>query len=137
LIDQSGINDLANTLVDLLAAALAGGDTFLPGTADYDDLFYKLVQSSTTLESFSNICTPYISIDNIRFWEAAISVYDNINQCLQPLSSSIIRAPEKFKIPTFVLGGSNKGYQGRLRQHPDRAIFATGNRKRGRRHCAV
>src|SRR6201988_411207 len=57
LLDLNGINELVNNLIDLLAACLAGGETFLPGTADYDDLFYKLVQASTTLEQFSKTCT--------------------------------------------------------------------------------
>jgi hypothetical protein len=56
LIDLNGINDLINNLVDVLALSLAGGETFLPGTTDYDDLFYKLVQGSSTLEQFSQIC---------------------------------------------------------------------------------
>jgi len=43
--------------VELLGASLAGGETFLPGTAEYDDLFYKLVQASTTFEAFSQTCT--------------------------------------------------------------------------------
>lgn len=78
LTDLLGINDLANSLVDLLAAALSGGDTFLPGTADYDDLFYKLVQSSGTLETFSATCTYQLSnCSNIRFWKATFAVNDN------------------------------------------------------------
>jgi hypothetical protein len=56
LTDLNDITDLINDLVDLLAASLAGGETFLPGTTDYDDLFYKLVQATTSLEKFSQIC---------------------------------------------------------------------------------
>jgi hypothetical protein len=56
LIDLNGINELVNNLVDVLASSLAGGETFLPGTTDYDDLFYKLVQGSSTLEQFSQTC---------------------------------------------------------------------------------
>jgi Domain of unknown function (DUF1741) len=56
LTDQNGIDLLVNNLIDLLATALAGGETFLPGTTDYDDLFYKLVQVTTPLEQFSSTC---------------------------------------------------------------------------------
>ena len=55
--DLNGISEVSNNLIDLLAASLAGGETFLPGTTDYDDLFYKLVQATTSLEQFSQICT--------------------------------------------------------------------------------
>jgi hypothetical protein len=58
LTDSNNIHELATNLVDLLAAALAGGETFLPGAADYDDLFYKLVQATSSLEQFSQICIP-------------------------------------------------------------------------------
>lgn len=54
--DQNGIDLLVNNLIDLLATSLAGGETFLPGTTDYDDLFYKLVQATTQLEHFSTTC---------------------------------------------------------------------------------
>jgi len=62
LTDLNGITNLINNLVDLLAASLAGGETFLPGTTDYDDLFYKLVQATTSLEKFSQICNPLLSV---------------------------------------------------------------------------
>jgi len=57
LIDLNRINDLINNLVDVLASSLAGGEIFLPGTTDYDDFFYKLVQGSSILEQFSQTCT--------------------------------------------------------------------------------
>lgn len=56
LTDSNNIHELATNLVDLLAATLAGGETFLPGTTEYDDLFYKLVQATSALEKFSQIC---------------------------------------------------------------------------------
>jgi hypothetical protein len=59
LSDIAGIHDLTNNLVELLAFSLTGGDTFLPGPSDYDDLFYKLVQSSTILDAFANTCTSH------------------------------------------------------------------------------
>jgi Domain of unknown function (DUF1741) len=60
-LELARINDLASNLADLLAASLAGGETFLPGTSDFDDFFYKLVQASSSLEQFSKTCTPLIS----------------------------------------------------------------------------
>lgn len=56
LVDSNGIQDLVNHLIELLATSLAGGEAFLPGTSDYDDLFYKLVLASSSLEEFSKIC---------------------------------------------------------------------------------
>ena len=57
---MNGVTELVNNLVEVLAVSLAGGETFLPGTTDYDDLFYKLVQATTSLEQFSQICIPAI-----------------------------------------------------------------------------
>jgi hypothetical protein len=54
--DLNGITELVNNLVDVLSTSLSGGETFLPGPTDYDDLFYKLVQATTSLERFSQIC---------------------------------------------------------------------------------
>ena len=54
------MTELVNNLVEVLAVSLTGGETFLPGTTDYDDLFYKLVQATTSLEQFSQICIPNI-----------------------------------------------------------------------------
>lgn len=39
-------------LVDLLAFALSNGENFLPDSASYDDLFYKLVESGDILVKF-------------------------------------------------------------------------------------
>ncbi|KAL1792296.1 hypothetical protein ACET3X_008803 [Alternaria dauci] len=43
---------LIDLLVNLLAFALSSGENFLPDPAAYDDLFYKLVESSDTLIKF-------------------------------------------------------------------------------------
>jgi Domain of unknown function (DUF1741) len=56
LTDSNGIHDLVHNLIELLATSLAGGESFLPGTSDYDDLFYKLVLASSSLEKFSKMC---------------------------------------------------------------------------------
>jgi hypothetical protein len=39
-------------LVNLLAFALSSGENFLPDPASYDDLFYKLVETSDILTKF-------------------------------------------------------------------------------------
>jgi len=48
----SGTTELVQTLVDLLALALTSGEAFLPNAKDYDDLFYKLVESGDALVKF-------------------------------------------------------------------------------------
>ncbi|CAN9199534.1 unnamed protein product [Alternaria alternata] len=45
-------NKMIDLLVNLLAFALSSGENFLPDPAAYDDLFYKLVESSDTLVKF-------------------------------------------------------------------------------------
>lgn len=40
---------LLRAVVDVLVLALTGGDAFLPTSTDYDDLFYKLVESGEAL----------------------------------------------------------------------------------------
>ncbi|KAK5119375.1 hypothetical protein LTR85_007731 [Meristemomyces frigidus] len=48
----SGTDKLVHDLADLLALALTAGEAFLPDAKDYDDLFYKLVESGDTLTKF-------------------------------------------------------------------------------------
>lgn len=50
------IHDLINNLVNLVAMSLSSGDSFLPSAAEYDDLFYKLVETGETLTKFSDTC---------------------------------------------------------------------------------
>ncbi|ENI05489.1 hypothetical protein COCC4DRAFT_81118 [Bipolaris maydis ATCC 48331] len=45
-------NGMINLLVNLLAFALSSGENFLPDSAAYDDLFYKLVESGDVLIKF-------------------------------------------------------------------------------------
>jgi hypothetical protein len=47
-----GTEEVVQTLVNLLALALTGGETFVPNAADYDDLFYKIVESGDALVKF-------------------------------------------------------------------------------------
>ena len=51
-----GTSDVVQTLVDLLTLALNTGESFLPDSASYDDLFYKLVESG---EALTNLRTAY------------------------------------------------------------------------------
>ncbi|KAI9804811.1 MAG: hypothetical protein M1825_001179 [Sarcosagium campestre] len=43
---------LLDSLVNLIALSLSAGDAFLASPADYDDLFYKLVETGETLTKF-------------------------------------------------------------------------------------
>ncbi|KAI9697298.1 MAG: hypothetical protein M1836_004862 [Candelina mexicana] len=43
---------LLDSLVNLIALSLSAGDTFLPSPAEYDDLFYKLVEIGDILTKF-------------------------------------------------------------------------------------
>jgi len=47
-----GATVLVDTLVNLIALSLSTGESFLPDTASYDDLFYKLVETGDTLIKF-------------------------------------------------------------------------------------
>ena len=46
------ISILLDTLVNTIALSLSSGESFLPGPAEYDDLFYKLVEIGDTLIKF-------------------------------------------------------------------------------------
>nr|POE54160.1 upf0588 membrane protein [Quercus suber] len=48
----TGAPELVHALADLLVMALTTGESFLPSTAAYDDLFYKLVESGDALIKF-------------------------------------------------------------------------------------
>lgn len=50
------IHDLIHNLVNIVALSLSSGDAFLPGAAEYDDLFYKLVETGDILTKFSDAC---------------------------------------------------------------------------------
>jgi hypothetical protein len=43
---------MVDTLVNLVALSLSTGESFLPDTASYDDLFYKLVETGDILTKF-------------------------------------------------------------------------------------
>jgi hypothetical protein len=51
-----GTPDVVQSLVDLLTLSLNIGESFLPDSASYDDLFYKLVESG---EALTNLRTAY------------------------------------------------------------------------------
>lgn len=49
------IHILTNSLADLMAFCVSGGDTFLPDPASYDDLFYKLVETGPVISKFRDV----------------------------------------------------------------------------------
>ncbi|KAI5791673.1 hypothetical protein DFH27DRAFT_595948 [Peziza echinospora] len=53
--DLPRITDLIHNLVNLVALSLSSGDNFLPGAAEYDDLFYKLVETGDGLKKFAEV----------------------------------------------------------------------------------
>ena len=48
----SGMSEMAESVVDLLMLALTNGEAFLPDSAAYDDLVYKLAESGEALVKF-------------------------------------------------------------------------------------
>ncbi|GAB1736072.1 hypothetical protein NU219Hw_g6123t1 [Hortaea werneckii] len=48
-LNMLGASEVAQALVDVLVQALTSGEAFLPENKDYDDLFYKLVESGEAL----------------------------------------------------------------------------------------
>ncbi|PWW77545.1 DUF1741-domain-containing protein [Tuber magnatum] len=50
--DLPDLPPFLDDLVNLIALALSAGDAFLPSAAEYDDLFYKLVEAGDTLAKF-------------------------------------------------------------------------------------
>ena len=58
------IQTLTNSLADLLAFCVSGGDTFLPDPASYDDLFYKLVETGPVITKFRDVYAPPSKINS-------------------------------------------------------------------------
>jgi len=59
---------MINVLLDLLAFALSSGENFLPDSASYDDLIYKLVENGDTLIKFRdtfNLTSPSGSLQTL------------------------------------------------------------------------
>ena len=46
---------MLDTLTNIIALSLSTGDQFLPSTAEYDDLFYKLVETGDGLVKFRDL----------------------------------------------------------------------------------
>ncbi|EPS45022.1 hypothetical protein H072_1046 [Dactylellina haptotyla CBS 200.50] len=53
--DLPGIFPLLDTLVNTIALSLSTGDSFLPSATEYDDLFYKLVETGDVLVKFREL----------------------------------------------------------------------------------
>lgn len=65
----SGITELIETLLKVVALSLSSGEAFLPDPASYDDLFYKLVETGEVLIKFRDVyelskhtCAPSMEI---------------------------------------------------------------------------
>ncbi|KAF3910658.1 hypothetical protein ABW21_db0206026 [Orbilia brochopaga] len=53
--DLPGVPPLLDTLVNTIALSLSTGDAFLPSATEYDDLFYKLVETGDVLVKFRDL----------------------------------------------------------------------------------
>ena len=60
------IHLLLDQLTNLIALSLATGDSFLPGAAAYDDLFYKLVETGDILTRFRDAYDLNPALDHPR-----------------------------------------------------------------------
>ncbi|KAI9820691.1 MAG: hypothetical protein M1827_005060 [Pycnora praestabilis] len=101
--DMSGLLD---TLVNLIALSLSAGEAFLPSPAEYDDLFYKLVEIGDTLVKFRDAydldSRPTNSIATL------ISVSEHYNALLE---SSASKARSKNLSPKDVGKVIKQGYE--------------------------
>ncbi len=52
----SQLDILLDDVINLIALALHTGDAFLPSPGDYDDLFYKVVETGDVLIKFRDVC---------------------------------------------------------------------------------
>lgn len=75
--------------MNLIALALSAGDAFLPGAAEYDDLFYKLVEAGDVLVKFRDNCMFRHCIHG-RAWLVQVT---NINVTLQMGLNTAPRTP--------------------------------------------
>lgn len=79
------IHDLIHNLVNLVALALSSGDSFLPGAAEYDDLFYKLVETGEILTKFSDAYKLSVRPDSSIL--VLISVSEHYNRLIADYAS--------------------------------------------------
>ncbi|KAI5302467.1 hypothetical protein KEM56_000676 [Ascosphaera pollenicola] len=86
------VTTLTSSLTDLITFCISAGDTFLPDPASYDDLYYKVVESGSILQTFKNIYKPTSvknQVRNERSIETLLSVANHFN--------SLLFMPEKDK----------------------------------------
>jgi hypothetical protein len=77
---------LLTTLLNTIALSLSTGESFLPDTASYDDLFYKLVETGDTLIKFRdayNLSTPTTGRGGGNSIETLISVSRHYHSLLE------------------------------------------------------
>ncbi|KAI9777102.1 MAG: hypothetical protein M1839_009058 [Geoglossum umbratile] len=100
------IGTLLDNVVNLVALSLSTGDAFLPGPAEYDDLFYKLVETGDILVKFRDLYEldkrPSNSIATL------ISVSEHYYQLL---TSDQSKTRTKFLSPQQVSNVIKSGYE--------------------------
>ncbi|KAI5291201.1 hypothetical protein KEM54_005938 [Ascosphaera aggregata] len=85
LLNNPKITTLASSLTDLITFCISAGDTFLPDPASYDDLYYKVVESGQTLQTFKDLYKPTSMKNQIRSEqsiETLMSVANHFNSLL-------------------------------------------------------
>ena len=71
------LDSLSDLVVNVIGLSLSVGDTFLPGPADYDDLFYKIVETGEILTKFRHVCTCFFFFLNLLLLCMCVYVCSN------------------------------------------------------------
>lgn len=90
--DLPGIHTFIDDLVNLIALALSAGDAFLPGAAEYDDLFYKLVEAGDVLVKFRDNCM-FRRCTDVWVWLLGLVQVVNIRVIIQMDLNTAPRTP--------------------------------------------
>ena len=83
---------LVDALIKLIVLSLSTGETFLPNTVDYDDLFYKIIESGEVLSKFSDVCKCSILVSTYLS-----SPRQQANQAYHPLDALSKRPSNSIK----------------------------------------
>ena len=95
--------------MNLIVLSLSNGETFLPDPASYDDLFYKLVESSPILTKFRDAYQ--LHTDNENDNTNSIHTLINIARHYQDLLDGEKRNGKKHLSPREVSNVIKKGYE--------------------------
>jgi len=82
---SSQIDTLIGHVVNILALSLSAGEVFLPSAAEYDDLFYKVVEAGDTLVKLKTV----YGLDSKRGSTTTATAINNNNSSSSSSSSSI------------------------------------------------